>query len=579
MESVRTYRASRTGQVTSKKIHPAALRRRPRILIESLETRRLLSITPAEYSDIRGMYPQFGLPEDTTQINLIEITPDQLSAPNLQAAIASAASTTLIVVRTSDAQNVITYTSASDELAIDIPFGQGAISIIGYGSQPLTLDADSQCGVVTINGYNSAAVVNLGGMVLTHGMADNGGGISQSYGDLTLTNVTISNNTASNGKGGGIYRGDGTLALTNVAITGNMARSSNQPGDDGGSGGGIWQYGGDVFLTDVVVSGNSASVSNSAMGSGGGSGGGIWQYEGTLTLTNVTISGNSATNGDGGGGIWRYSGTSTFTNVTINGNTATNGHGGGGMMQCAGTSTLMNVAISGNTAFTDQYYGGNGGGIFTSGTTALMNVTISGNTASSHDHYSYYCGNGGGIYGSGSTTTLTNVTVAGNTAEKGGGVYRESGDLRLRNTIVAENTAGSSPDVYQDNTTDAKLSASFCLIGDSSGQAVLRNLVDGNLVGTDDSPIDPQFVNISGSDWTAWDLHLQPTSPAVNAGDNSLIPDGVYVDREGNQRVYGNTVDMGAYESLVGSTAEYADIRRMYPQFCLACERGSDKRY
>ena len=170
-----------------------------------------MSVTAAEYSDIRNLYPQFALPEDTTQVNIIEITPDQLTAPNLQAAIAAAASTTLpdlVVLRTTDTQNTITYASPSDEIAIDIPSSQGAISIIGYGSQPLTLDANSQCRAVFVGNYYSATTVGLGGMVLTHGKASTGGGVCQLGGTLVLADVTIAENTVSadSGEGGGHIR-------------------------------------------------------------------------------------------------------------------------------------------------------------------------------------------------------------------------------------------------------------------------------------------------------------------------------------------------------------------------------------
>ena len=38
-------------------------------------------------------------------------------------------------------------------------------------------------------------------------------------------------------------------------------------------------------------------------------------------------------------------------------------------------------------------------------------------------------------------------------------------------------------------------------------------------------------------------------SSAINAGDNSLIPDGITTDLAGNARIQNMTVDMGAYES------------------------------
>ncbi|RKY15328.1 MAG: hypothetical protein DRP82_01970, partial [Planctomycetota bacterium] len=60
---------------------------------------------------------------------------------------------------------------------------------------------------------------------------------------------------------------------------------------------------------------------------------------------------------------------------------------------------------------------------------------------------------------------------------------------------------------------------------------------------------DPLFVNATGGDF-----HLQGSSPCIDAGDDSLVPDSVTTDLDGNRRIVdGNndgtaTVDIGAYE-------------------------------
>jgi hypothetical protein len=105
---------------------------------------------------------------------------------------------------------------------------------------------------------------------------------------MTLTNVTISGNTAG-GNGGGTCCGGGTS--TNVTISGNTA---------GGSGGGMIEaHGGAMTLTNVTISGNSAS-----------SGGGIFNFDGTATLTNSIIANNS-------GGDCANSSTLNFSGVNI----------------------------------------------------------------------------------------------------------------------------------------------------------------------------------------------------------------------------------------------------------------------
>ena len=104
-------------------------------------------------------------------------------------------------------------------------------------------------------------------------------------GTVSVNNLTIKNGDNTSGYGGGgIFNGYGTLSLTNSTVSGNTATYD---------GGGIFNYG-TLTLTNSTVSGNSAAFY----------GGGIFNEYG-LTLTNSTVSGNTATY-YGGGGIFNY---------------------------------------------------------------------------------------------------------------------------------------------------------------------------------------------------------------------------------------------------------------------------------
>gem|GEM_PF-3163985 len=55
--------------------------------------------------------------------------------------------------------------------------------------------------------------------------------------------------------------------------------------------------------------------------------------------------------------------------------------------------------------------------------------------------------------------------------------------------------------------------------------------------------------NLTGDPALNGNLTRANVSSAINAGDNSLIPDGITTDLAGNARIQNMTVDMGAYES------------------------------
>ncbi|WP_430014925.1 Calx-beta domain-containing protein [Microcystis protocystis FBCC-A270] len=262
-------------------------------------------------------------------------------------------------------------------------------------------------GTITIetDGTALASIVNNSSPI--PGQNDDNSIINNSY--SKILGVTLNNLYISNKAGRGIYNSDngGTLTITNSTITGNTAHT----------GGGIYNAHGKLTLTNSTISGNTA----------GWGGGGIFS-DGTLTITNSTISGNTA-NG-GGGGIFNI-GTLTITNSTISGNTA-NG-GGGGIGNFLGTLTITNSTISGNTA--NGGGGGIGNALLQSQTLTITNSTISGNTAN---------GGGGGIFnsdnaGNTGTLTLTNNIITSNSAPYGGGIYNTG--TWSSNSIISGNTA------------------------------------------------------------------------------------------------------------------------------------------
>jgi parallel beta-helix repeat protein len=236
-----------------------------------------------------------------------------------------------------------------------------SVTIDGGTKAPVLSGGCTGCGVAGGINYSGGVIVltvhsgvtaSLTALTITAGNSginhDSGAGIGNS-GTLTLTNVTVRDNTLKSGSGGGGIYNNGTLTLTNSTVSGNYVESA--------SGGGIYSTGATATVTLV----NSTVRGNFAASFGGG----IETFQGTLTLTNSTVNGNSSNEG---GGIYN-TGTTTVTNSTVSDNSAS--HDGGGVNQSGGQTTLTNSTVSGNQAGTTA------GGIFlANGSTVTRNNTI-----------------------------------------------------------------------------------------------------------------------------------------------------------------------------------------------------------
>lgn len=288
---------------------------------------------------------------------------------------------------------------------------------------------------------------------------------------------------------------DDTAVVDGFTLTGGYAHYSLNHSDSRNSGGGLYNDNGHPTLHNVIFAGNSAHSY----------GGGIENVENSNPrLTNVTFRSNAAGNG---GGMDNYNSNPILTNVTFRDNTAS--FGGGGMYNYQSSPTLINVIFSGNTAT------GYGGGMCNEyyNYPTLINVIFSGNSALTYD--------GGGIFNYYSNPTLTNVTFSGNEAHrKGGGIGNNDTSLpAVRNSILW----GNLPDQISNNAT------------------VTYSLVQGPTVytGTGNIHSAPLFVDAAGPDGVIGtiddDLHLQPTSPAIDAGDNDALPaDSLDLDNDNN---------------------------------------------
>ncbi len=291
--------------------------------------------------------------------------------------------------------------------------------------------------------------------------------------------------------------------------------------------------GGNSSAVFGVASGVNATISGLTVADGlnGGNGGGLIS-SGDVKLTNDVFSDNSAVSG---GAICAQSGSLSMTGCTVSDNTTPTGDAGG-ILIVAGAVTIESSTFVGNQAAVAA-----GGIENVGGTLSVVNSTISGNTAQV----------GGGIENLDAATVI-NCTIAGNTASSlGGGIINSTmATLSLGNTIVAGNTAsGSGPDYHGPVTTDLGSN----LIGDTSTSSGLTQPSD--LLN-----VSPDLATLENNGGPTQTMGLTPGSPAIDAGNDSILPPGDAADQRGFARIANGTVDIGAFEAqtfLVYDTADH----------------------
>jgi predicted outer membrane repeat protein len=421
---------------------------------------------------------------------------------------------------------------------------------------------------------DGGAVRSVGGHVLvtestfsSNQAGGDGGAVSNSSngsGSLIIRESTISGNSASRG-GGGIWNSSGDLTVTGSTLSGNSAGLFER-------GGAIFSFLGNVAIADSTIRGNSA-----------GRGGGIWSLDGIVEVTACSIRDNSA-GGGGGGGInasavvvaesmitantstasgGGISGLSiTVTNSTISANLASgSGADGGGISAGTAASTSSVTVVVTNSTISGNSAAGSGGGIYhRSGSATVASSTISGNAAAA----------GGGMFANGDTSVRHSTVALNSATAVGKGIFINSGQLSLDHSIVALNL-GTNGDINR--LVGATVTAQYSLVGNNQGSGlgaapVGAPDINGNFIGTPETPIDPGLGPLSHNGGPTMTRALLPGSPARDAGDPTATSETPDFDQRGSPfpRIAGGRIDMGAFEvQSIGDmcfdgTLDYDDI-------------------
>lgn len=379
-----------------------------------------------------------------------------------------------------------------------ITLTQGQLSV----TAPLTIAGSNQ----TIDATYQSRILQISSIV--------------SASDLTLKHG-YSNVPAQGYSGGAINAFNSTLTLSNVTFDHNKAKS----------------YGGAMQVNHTTLTATDLTLSNNQAGPHSPQTGGGLNINGycTVNLVRTKITGNTARNG---AALYvSYSTSLTVSDSTISGNTAS-AYGSVLVTDNSGTVSFIDTTISGNIAV-------KGGGLIINPpntTLYLANVTMSGNDSPFGSAL---------LINNGTKSTVTNTTISGNTASTGGaGISMAGGTVNLANTILSGNSNSGNALLNDLDITGGTLTVQYSLLGTALNTGPYNNPANSNVFS--DTPGLGALADNGGGVQTR---ALLSGSPALNVGSKTLAVDPsdnpLQYDARGLSylRVFGGTVDIGAYEA------------------------------
>jgi predicted outer membrane repeat protein len=375
------------------------------------------------------------------------------------------------------------------EAALSAQIGAGGTVTFNCGAGPQTIPLMF---TLVVGADNPTVVIDGNDAITLDGAGFNNemvfvAGSAKSLPNVTFRHITFANGNINTGLvAGGTFQNFGDLTLDSVTIRNSQAAF----------GGAIVQEPCNGCLTPLLTVTRSQFLNNNA-----NSGGAINLQGGNAVVEDSTFTGNTA---GGGGAIDVYT-NSTFkidisiARCTFNGNTATSFGGGAIIVE------LLNA----------------GSGV------RIVNDTFTGNTAAS-------TGKGSAISVSAAPVTITNCTIAGNTAGAGGGaVYFGTRATLMNNTLLASNGGGN---------------CAFTSNGAFTGG---HNLQFGDATCTAVALADPLLGPLADNGGPTKTMALGTGSPAIDAADSDFAP---LTDQRGSFRKDGNfdgipAPDIGAFEA------------------------------
>ncbi|MGK0388659.1 MAG: hypothetical protein ACI94Y_001391 [Maribacter sp.] len=351
---------------------------------------------------------------------------------------------------------------------------------------------------------------NQGGGIFNFGIGSSVNSKSNSH--PTLQNITLKNNHAE--EGGGFYNfsgfgGVGSPSFTSCVIEQNTVSNV---------GAGIYVSGGSPSFTSCTFDGNS-----------GGTGMGVFvtaygassyttyeeclfkNHNGSSIIEFSTFAGSGVNN--------------LINNCTFLQNTCTQGLINNNTSYNNSASTISNCVFTGNVGYSIHNQASQA--TFTG---FITNCLFYDNNNFNQQAIRVTASNNSGV----NNTTITNCTISGN-----------SGGLTAWSSAGGTATADiNNCIIWDNNSNDLYNYYSTINIKNSMTTTTLPTNVTN--LGSNLATIDPLFQDATNDDY-----HLQPCSPALEAGDNPS--NALNNDLDGQTRILNSNIDIGAYEGSLFS--------------------------
>ena len=277
-----------------------------------------------------------------------------------------------------------------------------------------------------------------------------------------------------------------------------------------------------------------------------------------ITVKNCSFENNTVTQDADGAGLYvsTETGNINLEHSTFKNNNSDDYSGGFDL-----TSNEGRIIVSHNTVINNSGGYGGGGSVETSiGRIDILNNIFAKNRATALGN-----GRGGGLLinlNAGETYIINNTITKNSSSAYGGGIhikaFDNNGKIYLYNNIAYFNSADKNGDdiyIEAEKSDTEKYTPTINIENNDYHYIYIENETaitsENKLKEQNNLSVDPAFVDIESGDY-----HLSQNSPVIDKGDSSPILPIPETDIDGESRLQGNGVDIGADEVPITDSSD-----------------------